>query len=61
LLQVKFNPDVIDETNLLEETLRPHLEAMGGILDIVSLSGNHITPCVQRWQNRLVGRIREHA
>lgn len=47
LLQVKFNTDVIDETDLLEETLRPRVEAIGGTLDIVSLSGNHITPCIQ--------------
>ncbi|GJQ96841.1 alpha/beta hydrolase fold protein [Tanacetum coccineum] len=45
--QVKFNTDAIDETNLLEETLRPHVEAIGGTLDTVSLSGNHITPCIQ--------------
>ncbi|GKC02462.1 alpha/beta hydrolase fold protein [Tanacetum coccineum] len=46
-LLVKFNTDAIDETDLLEETLRPRVEAIGGTLDIVSLSGNHITPCIQ--------------
>nr|GFA12976.1 alpha/beta hydrolase fold protein [Tanacetum cinerariifolium] len=45
--EVKFNTDAIDETDLLEETLRARVEAIGGILDIVSLSGNHITPCIQ--------------
>ncbi|GJZ21970.1 hypothetical protein Tco_0559009 [Tanacetum coccineum] len=44
--EVKFNTDAIDETNLLEDTLRPCVEAIGGILDIVSLSGYHITPCI---------------
>ncbi|KAJ0796315.1 hypothetical protein HanPI659440_Chr04g0160781 [Helianthus annuus] len=39
---VKFNTDAI-----LEETLRPRVEAIGGTLEKVSLSGNHITPCIQ--------------
>ncbi|KAK9067869.1 hypothetical protein SSX86_011980 [Deinandra increscens subsp. villosa] len=46
-LLVKFNVDAIDETDLLEETLRPRVEAIGGTLDKVSLSGTHITPCIQ--------------
>ncbi|PWA60219.1 alpha/Beta hydrolase fold protein [Artemisia annua] len=46
-LLVKFNTDAIDETDLLEETLRPRVKAIGGTLDIASLSGNHITPCIQ--------------
>ncbi|XP_022029316.1 uncharacterized protein LOC110930329 isoform X1 [Helianthus annuus] len=46
-LLVKFNTDAIDETDLLEETLRPRVEAIGGTLEKVSLSGNHITPCIQ--------------
>lgn len=46
-LLVKFNTDAIDETDLLEETLRPRVEAIGGTLDKISLSGNHITPCIQ--------------
>ncbi|GJW73744.1 alpha/beta hydrolase fold protein [Tanacetum coccineum] len=44
--QVKFNTDAIDETDLLEETLKPRVEAIGGTLDIVSLSGNHMTLCI---------------
>ncbi|GJT12098.1 alpha/beta hydrolase fold protein [Tanacetum coccineum] len=44
LPSVKFNTD---ETDLLEENLRPRVEAIDGTLDIVSLSGNHITPCIQ--------------
>lgn len=47
VFQVKFNSDAIDETDLLEETLRPRVEAIGGTLDKISLSGNHITPCIQ--------------
>lgn len=46
-LLVKFNTDAIDETDLLEETLRARVEAIGGTLHKVSLSGNHITPCIQ--------------
>ncbi|GJT06825.1 alpha/beta hydrolase fold protein [Tanacetum coccineum] len=46
-LLVKFNTDANDETDLLEENLRPRVEAIDGTLDIVSLSGNHITPCIQ--------------
>ncbi|XP_071730554.1 uncharacterized protein [Rutidosis leptorrhynchoides] len=46
-LLVKFNVDAIDETDLLEETLRLRVEAIGGTLEKVSLSGTHITPCIQ--------------
>lgn len=46
-IQVKFNFDAIDETDLLEETLKSRVESIGGTLEKVSLSGNHITPCIQ--------------
>ncbi|XVF88990.1 hypothetical protein PTKIN_Ptkin19aG0095700 [Pterospermum kingtungense] len=51
-LLVKFNLDAIDETDLLEETLKPRVESIGGTLEKVQLSGNHLTPCVQelKWQ-----------
>ncbi|XP_012077162.1 uncharacterized protein LOC105638053 isoform X2 [Jatropha curcas] len=51
-LLVKFNSDTIDETDLLEETLKPRVESIGGTIEKVQLSGNHLTPCVQepRWQ-----------
>ncbi|XP_057957740.1 uncharacterized protein LOC131150793 [Malania oleifera] len=51
-LLVKFNFDAIDETDLLEKTLKPRVESIGGTLEKVSLDGNHITPCMQepRWQ-----------
>lgn len=51
-LLVKFNFDAIDETDLLEQTLRPRIEFIGGKLEKIVLGGNHITPCVQelRWQ-----------
>ncbi|XP_074345938.1 uncharacterized protein LOC141684734 isoform X1 [Apium graveolens] len=51
-LLVKFNSDTIDETDLLEETLRHRVSSIGGTLEKVSLSGNHITPCVQepKWE-----------
>ncbi|KAB2024551.1 hypothetical protein ES319_D06G094100v1 [Gossypium barbadense] len=45
-LLVKFNFDTIDETDLLEETLKPRVESIAGTLEKVQLSGNHITPCV---------------
>jgi hypothetical protein len=44
---VKFNSDTIDETDLLDETLKPRVEVIGGTLEKVQLSGNHITPCIQ--------------
>ncbi|XP_075522631.1 uncharacterized protein LOC142555582 [Primulina tabacum] len=51
-LLVKFGFDAIDETDLLEETLKPRIEFYGGKLEKVVLNGNHITPCIQepRWQ-----------
>ncbi|XP_019448012.1 PREDICTED: uncharacterized protein LOC109351112 [Lupinus angustifolius] len=51
-LLVKFNSDTIDETDIVEETLKPRVESFGGTLEKVHLSGNHITPCIQepRWQ-----------
>ncbi|KAM6559395.1 hypothetical protein CsatA_028634 [Cannabis sativa] len=51
-LLVKFNFDTIDETNLLEETLKPRVESIGGTLEKVELNGNHITPCIQepKWE-----------
>lgn len=47
LTQVQFNSDAIDETDLLEETLRPRIESIGGTLEKVRLNGNHLTPCIQ--------------
>lgn len=47
MLQVKFDFDTIDETDLLEETLKPRVESFGGKLEKVILRGNHITPCIQ--------------
>ncbi|XVF35237.1 hypothetical protein REPUB_Repub18cG0128200 [Reevesia pubescens] len=51
-LLVKFASDTIDETDLLEETLKPRVDSIGGTLEKIQLSGNHITPCVQepKWQ-----------
>lgn len=51
-LLVKFDFDTIDETDLLEETLKPRVESFGGKLEKVVLRGTHITPCIQepRWQ-----------
>ncbi|KAL7159687.1 hypothetical protein ABFS83_01G044800 [Erythranthe nasuta] len=51
-LLVKFDSDTIDETDVLEKTLKPRIESFGGKLEKVVLRGNHITPCIQepRWQ-----------
>ncbi|XP_031287044.1 uncharacterized protein LOC116145737 isoform X2 [Pistacia vera] len=51
-LLVKFSFDTIDDTDLLEETLRPRVESIGGTVEKIQLNGNHITPCVQepKWQ-----------
>ncbi|KAJ0030195.1 hypothetical protein Pint_13625 [Pistacia integerrima] len=46
-LLVKFSFDTIDDTDLLEETLRPRVESIGGTIEKIQLNGNHITPCVQ--------------
>ncbi|KAJ0089511.1 hypothetical protein Patl1_13725 [Pistacia atlantica] len=46
-LLVKFSFDTIDDTDLLEETLRPRVESIGGTVEKIQLNGNHITPCVQ--------------
>lgn len=51
-LLVKFISDTIDETDLLEQTLKTRVESINGTLEKVELSGNHITPCVQepKWE-----------
>ncbi|CAN8253753.1 unnamed protein product [Cochlearia groenlandica] len=51
-LLVQFNSDAIDETDLLEETIRPRIESIGGTLEKVRLNGNHLTPCIQdpKWR-----------
>ncbi|CAN4076437.1 unnamed protein product [Withania somnifera] len=46
-LLVKFDLDSIDETDRLEETLKPRVESFGGKVEKVALAGNHITPCIQ--------------
>eukprot|EP00252_Welwitschia_mirabilis_P022298 TRINITY_DN5996_c0_g1_i1.p1 TRINITY_DN5996_c0_g1~~TRINITY_DN5996_c0_g1_i1.p1 ORF type:complete len:427 (+),score=90.71 TRINITY_DN5996_c0_g1_i1:385-1665(+) len=50
-LLVKFTFDTIDETDKLEETLKPRVEALGGSLSKLVLNGTHVTPCGQdlRW------------
>ncbi|XP_031500294.1 uncharacterized protein LOC116264297 [Nymphaea colorata] len=51
-LLVKFNFDSIDETDIIEEILRPRVNSMGGRLEKVILNGSHVTPCAQdiKWQ-----------
>lgn len=53
LIQIKFDSDTIDETDLLEETLKSRIESYGGKLEKVVLRGNHITPCVQVLQQAI--------
>ncbi|KAI3995008.1 hypothetical protein MKX01_019822 [Papaver californicum] len=51
-LLVKFSSDAIDETDVVEEILKPRIESVGGTLEKVTLSGTHLTPCIQdiKWQ-----------
>ncbi|GLJ10761.1 hypothetical protein SUGI_0134450 [Cryptomeria japonica] len=51
-LLVKFNIDAIDETDQLEEILRPRVDEIGGTLSKVVVNGTHLTPCGQdlNWQ-----------
>lgn len=51
-LLVKFNVDAIDESDVLEELLKPRAESIGRNVEKVILCGNHLTPCVQdvKWQ-----------
>ncbi|KAL0917536.1 hypothetical protein M5K25_012603 [Dendrobium thyrsiflorum] len=51
-LLVKFNVDAIDESDVLEDILRPRTESFGGTVEKITLSGNHLTPCIQdiKWQ-----------
>ncbi|KAM0952469.1 putative alpha/Beta hydrolase [Dioscorea sansibarensis] len=46
-LLVKFSNDAFDETDTVEQILRPRVDSVGGTLKKVTLSGNHLTPCVQ--------------
>lgn len=43
-MQVKFTSDAIDETDALEEVLRPRTEELGGKFTKVVLNGTHLTP-----------------
>ncbi|KAL5223685.1 hypothetical protein ABZP36_010324 [Zizania latifolia] len=51
-LLVKFSIDAIDDTNIVEEVLRPWVDSIGGQIKKVILSGTHQTPCIQdvKWQ-----------
>lgn len=42
--QVKFTQDAIDETDTLEEVLKPRIDVIGGRLTKVVLNGTHLTP-----------------
>eukprot|EP00268_Persea_americana_P021425 TRINITY_DN21367_c0_g1_i3.p1 TRINITY_DN21367_c0_g1~~TRINITY_DN21367_c0_g1_i3.p1 ORF type:complete len:426 (+),score=84.56 TRINITY_DN21367_c0_g1_i3:246-1523(+) len=46
-LLVKFSLDNIDETDLLEDILKPRVDSLGGTLEKVTLAGSHLTPCAQ--------------
>ncbi|KAH7670206.1 Alpha/Beta hydrolase fold-containing protein [Dioscorea alata] len=45
--QVKFSNDAIDETDNVEQILSPRVDSIGGTLKKITLSGNHLTPCLQ--------------
>nr|CAB3457141.1 unnamed protein product [Digitaria exilis] len=46
-LLVKFNVDAIDDTDIVEDVLRPRIDSIGGQIKKVILSGTHLTPCIQ--------------
>ncbi|TVU09677.1 hypothetical protein EJB05_43167 [Eragrostis curvula] len=46
-LLVKFSVDAIDDTDIVEDVLRPRVESIGGQIKKVVLSGTHLTPCAQ--------------
>ncbi|XP_039119794.1 uncharacterized protein LOC120256088 [Dioscorea cayenensis subsp. rotundata] len=46
-LLVKFSNDAIDETDTVEQILSPRVDSIGGTLKKITLSGNHLTPCLQ--------------
>ena len=45
--QVKFSVDAIDDTDIVEDVLRPRVDSIGGQIKKVILSGTHLTPCIQ--------------
>lgn len=51
-LLVKFSIDGIDDTDIIEDILRPRVDSIGGQIKKVILSGTHLTPCIQdvKWQ-----------
>lgn len=51
-LLVKFTVDAIDDTDIVEDVLRPRVDSIGGQIKKVILSGTHLTPCIQdvKWQ-----------
>uniref|UniRef100_A0A0E0M1M8 Uncharacterized protein n=1 Tax=Oryza punctata TaxID=4537 RepID=A0A0E0M1M8_ORYPU len=44
---VKFSIDAIDDTEIVEDVLKPRVESIGGQIKKVILSGTHLTPCIQ--------------
>uniref|UniRef100_M8AS91 Uncharacterized protein n=1 Tax=Aegilops tauschii TaxID=37682 RepID=M8AS91_AEGTA len=46
-LLVKFSVDAIDDTDIIEDILRPRVDSIGGQIKKVVLSGTHLTPCIQ--------------
>lgn len=44
---MKFSIDAIDDTDIVEDVLRPRVESIGGQIKKVILSGTHLTPCAQ--------------
>jgi hypothetical protein len=46
-LLVKFSIDAIDDTEIVEDVLKPRVESIGGQIKKVILSGTHLTPCIQ--------------
>jgi hypothetical protein len=47
LEQVKYSVDAIDESDGIEDALKPRIQELDGRLEKIAINGNHITPCVQ--------------
>eukprot|EP00250_Pteridium_aquilinum_P006411 c16347_g1_i1 orf=57-1415(+) len=55
-LLVKYKVDAIDESDIIEDILKPAVQKRDGSLTKITIDGNHITPCVQdiRWE---IGKV----
>ena len=45
LKQVKYSVDAIDESDIIEEILKPRIGMINGSLEKITINGNHHTLC----------------